>query len=73
MIYKDGIWIRENICDLTPDEQFKIRTEVAEAYAFFGYKGQKLDNAVDTIMHGELVDATNLIGLYHFYNRERQA
>lgn len=64
MIYRDGVWVRENICDLTADEQSKIRAEVTEAYEFFGYKGQNLEKAVNRIMDAELVDAANLLGLY---------
>ena len=64
MIYKDGIWVRERICDLTADKQNEIKSEVTEAYEFFGYKGQKLEDAVNTIMDAELVDAANLLGTY---------
>lgn len=64
MIYKDGVWVRENICDLTADRQNEIKAEVTEAYQFFGYEGQKLKEAVDKIMDAELIDAANLLGTY---------
>lgn len=66
MIYKDGIWVRENICDMTADKQTKIRTEVTEAYKFFGYEGSRLEKAVARAMDSDLADVCNLLGAYHW-------
>lgn len=66
MIYTDGIWVRENICDLAPDRQTEIRAEVTDAYRFFGYEGQRLERAVAKAMDSDLADVCNLLGAYEW-------
>lgn len=54
------------ICDLSADQQKKIKAEVTEAYKFFGYKGSRLEEAVALAMDSKLVDVTDLLGAYHY-------
>lgn len=66
MIYKDGIWVKESICDLTADKQNEIRAEATEAYKFFGYEGERLKKAIAKAMDSDLGEVCNLIGAYKF-------
>lgn len=64
MIYKDGIWAEERICDLPPDKQNEIRTDLERAYQFFGYRGKLREQMVAKAMDSDLGAVCNLIGLY---------
>lgn len=56
----------DRICDLPPDKQSEIRSEVERAYQFFGYRGKQRERMVAKAMESDLGAVCNLIGAYHW-------
>lgn len=64
----------EYIKDMSAEKQNEIRTEVTEAYRFFGYEGTQLDRLVAKSMDSTLADVCNLLGAYRWVlNDEKTA
>lgn len=58
--------MKDMICELSADQQTKIKAEVTEAYQFFGYDGKRLKDAVALAMNSSLADVSNLLGAYRY-------